>query len=140
LADTAALPVIRKMPIAAQTVVRVLLVEDEPKLRASVAEGLSLEEWEVVSAATGQEAQHRLAAEHFDLVLLDWMLPDCDGLELVRDVRARGDNVPILMITARGGASAEAIVKQSGASDYLAKPFSFYDLLSRARALLYKAA
>lgn len=140
MAENPALLVIRPMASTAQTVVRVLLVEDEPKLRASVAEGLSLEEWEVVSTATGAEAQQRLATEHFDLLLLDWMLPDCDGLELVRDIRARGEKVPILLITARGGVSAEVIVKQAGASDYLAKPFSFHDLLHRSRALLHQAA
>lgn len=128
------------MPKSAQGFVQVLLVEDEPKLRASLTEGLQMEEWRVTGAATGREAHQHLAAHQFDLILLDWMLPDGDGVEIVRHVRERGDAVPILMITARGGASAENIVRECGATDYLAKPFSFAELLDRARSLLAQAA
>lgn len=124
------------MPRTSPSVARVLLVEDEPKLRQSLAEGLRLEEWSVTDAATGAEAWQHLEAETFDLIVLDWMLPDFDGLEIVRQLRSQGNYVPVLMITARAGASAEVLVKQSGATAYLAKPFSFDDLLSRSRALL----
>ncbi len=117
-------------------VIRVLLVEDEPKLRKSLVEGLRLEEWTVIGAGTGAEAQQHLDAAEFDLIVLDWMLPDCDGLEMVRRLRGHGKRVPVLMITARGGMTAKDIVLSAGASDYLAKPFSFDDLLARSRALL----
>jgi two-component system, OmpR family, response regulator len=125
---------------SAQSIVRVLLVEDEPKLRESLIEGLRLEEWSVTGAGTGAEAEQHLAAQEFDLIVLDWMLPDCDGLELVHRLRAQRNNVPVLMITARAGGAARELVMKSGASDYLAKPFSFDDLLSHSRALLGMAA
>lgn len=124
--------------IQRQSVVRILLVEDEPKLRESLIEGLRLEEWTVVGASTGAEAIRQIDAHEFDLIVLDWMLPDCDGLEIVRGLRAQQNNVPVLMITARGGAANELALK-SGATDYLAKPFSFEELLSRSRALLGSA-
>ena len=124
------------MPRSALSVVKILLVEDEPKLRESLVEGLQLEEWSVVGAASGAEAQRNLDAQGFDLIIMDWMLPDGDGLEIVRHLRTQGSSVPVLMITARGGTSAEVIVKQAGATDYLAKPFSFAELLARSRELL----
>jgi DNA-binding response OmpR family regulator len=125
-----------RMPTSAQSVIRVLLVEDEPKLRESMAEGLRLEEWTVTDVASGAEALQQIAAQPFDLIVLDWMLPDLDGLEIVRHCRARGNSVPVLMVTARAGASAEVLVRQAGATDYLAKPFSFDDFLGRARRLI----
>lgn len=125
---------------SAQSIVRVLLVEDEPKLRESLIEGLRLEEWFVTGAGTGAEAQQHLAMQEFDLIVLDWMLPDCDGLEILRRLRSQHNNVPVLIITARGGSTAAEIAIRSGASDYLAKPFSFDDLLSHSRALLGLAA
>ena len=119
-----------------ESIIRILLVEDEPKLRQSLIEGLKLEEWRITGAASGAEALQHLDTEIFDLVVLDWMLPNFDGLEIVRRLRAQRNSVPVLMITARVGPSAEALLKQSGATDYLAKPFSFEDLLARCRALL----
>ena len=127
---------IERMPTTAQSNIRILLVEDEPKLRASLAEGLANEDWLVISAASAQEAQKHLSSEHFDALVLDWLLPDGDGLEIVRRLRASGNGVPALVISARGGTSAETMVRQAGASDYLPKPFSFDDLLAHTRALL----
>lgn len=119
----------------APTHFRVLLVEDEPKLRKSLVEGLQLEQWAVMGAATGAEASRLIEAQSFDLLVLDWMLPDCDGLDIVRRLRASHCQVPVLMITASGEATRETAL-QSGATDYLTKPFSFYELLARARTLL----
>src|SRR5690606_6418787 len=98
---------------------RILLVEDEPKLRKSLAEGLCLEDWQVTSAATGSEAEKLLESQPFDAVVLDWMLPDWDGLDIVRRLRARGSHLPVLIISARGGAHAAETIRQAGASDYL---------------------
>jgi two-component system, OmpR family, response regulator len=119
-----------------RTLHRVLVVEDESKLRESLVEGLRLEEWSVTGAASGSEARRQIEAHEFDLIVLDWMLPDGDGLEIVRQLRAQGNNVSVLMITARGGVSAKDRVLGAGATDFLAKPFSFDDLLSHSRALL----
>ena len=127
------------MPPSAQATARILLVEDEPKLRQTLAEGLCLEDWHVTSAATGSEAQSLLESQVFDAVVLDWMLPDRDGLEIVRRLRASGSRLPVLIISARGGTNAAETVRQAGATDYLAKPFSFEDLLARTRALLSPA-
>jgi DNA-binding response OmpR family regulator len=124
---------------SAQTVIRVLLVEDEPKLRDSLAEGLRLEEWVVTAAGTGAEARQQLDTSQFDLIVLDWMLPDADGLEIVQHVRSQGNPVPVLMITARGGPKGRELALEAGASAFLAKPFSFDDLLSHSRALLARA-
>ena len=127
------------MRTKAQSTIRVLLVEDEPKLRQSLIDGLELEEWSITGAASGVEALQLLNTQAYDLVVLDWMLPDCDGLEIVRRLRKANSSIPVLMITARGGAGAEALVRDSGVTDYLAKPFAFGDLLDRCRALLRSA-
>jgi two-component system copper resistance phosphate regulon response regulator CusR len=115
---------------------RLLLVEDETKTRESLAEGLRLEAWTVVTAATGDDAVERLAAEVYDLVVLDWMLPDRDGLDVLRHMRSRGLQTPVLMLTARTRIDDRVNGLESGADDYLAKPFAFAELLARCRALL----
>ena len=80
---------------------RVLVVEDESKTRDSLAEGLLMGSWQVTTAATGNEATAALGRSAFDLVVLDWMLPDRDGIDLLRTVRERKDHTPVLMLTAR---------------------------------------
>jgi DNA-binding response OmpR family regulator len=117
-------------------VARVLLVDDEPKLRESLAEGLRLEEWEVVTAGSGAEAMQRIGSGEFDLIVLDWMLPDFDGMEVLRRVRAQAPELPVLMITARHGHGDQVTAFQKGATDYLIKPFAFSDLVARCRVLL----
>lgn len=115
---------------------RVLVVEDEPKTRASIAEALTLEGWTVAEAGRGREMIALLAQRAFDLVILDWMLPGRDGLELLQHVRARGAQVPVLMLTARDGIGDRVIGLESGADDYLVKPFAIAELIARCRALL----
>ena len=119
-----------------RSLTRVLLVEDESKLRESLVEGMRLENWTVTSAQNGIEARQKIATREFDLIVLDWMLPDCEGVEIVRQLREQGNNVPVLLMTARGGSTARNKVIQAGANDFLAKPFAFDDLLARSRALL----
>lgn len=118
---------------------RILLVEDEPKLCASLAEGLRLEEWDVVTAASGTAALELIRAHEFNLVVLDWMLPDMEGLEVLRQVRARLPRLPVLMMTARAGHFAEIIAFQNGATDYVTKPFAFDDVLARCHVLIAPA-
>ena len=115
---------------------RILVVEDEKKTRASIEEGLQLEGWTIRAAATGSEAIGLLEADAFDLVVLDWMLPDRNGIDVLRHVRQRGNQVPVLMLTARNAVPDRVTGLESGADDYLAKPFAFAELVARSRALL----
>ncbi|MBL9215039.1 MAG: response regulator transcription factor [Opitutaceae bacterium] len=115
---------------------RILLVEDEDKTRASVAEGFRLEGWEVVAATNGEEAVGLLEGQAFDLLVLDWMLPGRDGLAILRHARARGLHIPVLMLTARRELDDRVTGLETGADDYLPKPFAFAELIARCRALL----
>ena len=115
---------------------RVLLVEDEAKTRDSIKEGLAMEGWNVIEASGGAQALQLLGSETFDLVILDWMLPDHDGIALLRHLRGRGLATPVLMLTARGALNDRVVGLDSGADDYLPKPFAFAELIARCRALL----
>ena len=95
-----------------------------------------MESWAVRTAGTGQEALALLTREAFDLVVLDWMLPDRDGIEVLQRVRGQGRHTPVLMLTARSTLNDRVIGLDSGADDYVAKPFAFAELLARCRALL----
>ncbi len=116
--------------------IRVLIVEDEPKTRESLAEGLRLEGWAVRMASDGGEAAALLKAEAFDLIILDWMLPDGDGLAVLRSARASCIQTPVLMLTARGSLDDRVTGLEAGADDYLTKPFALAELVARGRALL----
>lgn len=128
------------MSNTAQSLIRVLIVEDEPKLRDSLVEGLRLEEWAVIGVGTDTDAWRYLEAENFNLIVLDRMLPDGDGLDFVHRLRAQQKNTPVLMISACSRSTTKEVVLQAGATGFLAKPFSFDDLLHQARALLRIAA
>ncbi len=114
----------------------VLVVEDETKTRESIAEALQLEGWRVAEAERGSKMIAELERHAFDLVILDWMLPGRDGIELLQHVRARGTQTPVLMLTARGGVDDRVIGLESGADDYLVKPFAVAELIARCRAML----
>lgn len=118
---------------------RVLLVEDEPKLRESLADGMRYEDWDVATAANGTEALEQVRVNEFDLLVLDWMLPDIDGMEVLRRVRVHSPRLPVLIITARCTHTDQVTAFQCGATDYLMKPFAFDDLLTRSRALVAPA-
>jgi two-component system copper resistance phosphate regulon response regulator CusR len=119
---------------------RVLLVEDEEKTRDSIIEGLRLEGWTVTGADSGESAMSLLDRESFDIMVLDWMLPDRDGIEVLQYLRSRGHPTPVLMLTARSTLNDRVIGLDSGADDYLGKPFAFAELLARCRALLRRPA
>lgn len=129
----------RIMPNTAQSLIHVLVIEDEAKLRDSLVEGLRLEDWAVTGVGTDAEAWHQLATQDFDVIILDWMLPDGDGIDLLRRLRAFEKTTPVLMMSARGGATVKDVVLQAGATAFLAKPFSFHDLLHAVRTLLHLA-
>jgi DNA-binding response OmpR family regulator len=114
---------------------RVLLVEDDDAIAEPLAEGLAREGLEVTRVATGGAA---LSADAVDLVLLDLGLPDLDGLEVCRQLRARS-NVPVIVITARGEELDRVLGLELGADDYLVKPFGFRELMARIRAVTRRA-
>ena len=114
---------------------RLLLVEDDARMRAVIRRGLSEQGHAVEEAATGPGAADAAAAGHFDVLVLDLMLPGFDGVEVVRRLRARGDKTPVLMLTARDAARDIVTSLDAGADDYLVKPFAFAVLLARVRAL-----
>ena len=109
----------------------VLLVEDDDSIAVPLAEGLRREGFDVVRAATGEEA---LAADVGDIVLLDLRLPDVDGFSVCRELRARSD-VPIIVVSARGEEVDRVVGLELGADDYLVKPFGLRELVARIRAV-----
>jgi two-component system copper resistance phosphate regulon response regulator CusR len=114
----------------------VLLAEDEEKTRTSIGEGFRLEGWMVKMVADGAGAVESLDGERFDLLVLDWMLPGRDGLDVLRHMRARGSQTPVLMLTVRDAIQDRVAGLEAGADDYLTKPFAFAELLARSRALV----
>ena len=115
---------------------RVLVVEDELKVANALREGLEGEGYAVVLEHTGEGAFFRMTTEPFDVILLDIMLPGRDGLQVLTTLRARGVDTPVLVLTARDSLDDRVIGLDSGADDYLVKPFAFAEVLARIRALL----
>ncbi len=115
---------------------RLLIVEDEPKVARALREGLAAEHFDVVTARTGEEGFFEASAATFDVILLDLMLPKVDGLDVLKTLRARGITTPVLVLTARDTVEDRVLGLESGADDYLVKPFAFAELLARIRALL----
>jgi two-component system OmpR family response regulator len=120
--------------------VRVLVVEDEAKLARLLRQGLRRQGMGVDVASAGDEAVTRATATDYDLILLDVMLPGLDGFEVVRALRAEGVWAPTLMLTALDDVGDRVRGLDSGADDYLVKPFSFDELMARIRALLRRGA
>jgi two-component system response regulator MprA len=116
--------------------VRVLVVDDEPQLRRALERALKLEGYEVELAADGEEALRSVVAGPLDAIVLDVLMPKLDGLGVCRELRARGDEVPILMLTARDAVQDRVDGLDAGADDYVVKPFALEELLARLRALL----
>ncbi|HET9546107.1 MAG TPA: response regulator transcription factor [Gaiellaceae bacterium] len=119
---------------------RVLVVEDEAKLAGLLRRGLEEEGHAVDLARSGDDALWRAAAAEYDAVVLDVMLPGPDGFDVCRRLRERGVWVPVLMLTARDAVADRVAGLDAGADDYLAKPFSFAELLARLRALARRGA
>jgi DNA-binding response OmpR family regulator len=115
---------------------RLLVVEDEHKVANALREGLEGEGYEVVVEHTGEDAFYRLNTERFDLILLDLMLPGRDGLQILITLRQRGVKTPVLVLTARDTLEDRVMGLNSGADDYLVKPFAFAEVVARIRALL----
>jgi DNA-binding response OmpR family regulator len=115
---------------------RLLLIEDEPDAARMLARGLREQAYAVDVAADGREGAYRASIADYDAIILDVMLPALDGLEVCRHLRGNGLSVPILMLTARDSVEARIAGLDSGADDYLTKPFDFGELLARLRAVI----
>jgi len=118
---------------------RILVVEDERRITAFIKRGLEEEHYAVNVAYDGEEALDWAAVANYDLIVLDVLLPKKDGIEVCRELRAQGNKVPILMLTARDAIEDRVQGLDSGADDYLVKPFAFQELLARIRALLRRS-
>jgi len=115
---------------------RILVIEDELPMRTALVETLKAEGYRVLSAEDGERGLELACTEPFDLILLDVMMPHLDGFAVCREIRKRGRDCPVLMLTAKGAVDDRVHGLDSGADDYLVKPFSLRELLARVRALL----
>jgi two-component system copper resistance phosphate regulon response regulator CusR len=115
---------------------RVLLVEDDPRIARFVSRGLREQTYAVDVAADGEDALYKASVNDYDAVILDVLLPLRDGFEVCRELRAAGSSVPVIMLTARDALQDRITGLDSGADDYLTKPFEVAELLARLRALL----
>ena len=115
---------------------RVLIVDDDPALLTAVSRALRLEGHEVDRATDGAEALSRIGLSRPDLIVLDVMMPVIDGLGVLAHLRREGENVPVLLLTARDGTADKVAGLDAGADDYLSKPFALEELLARVRTLL----
>lgn len=118
---------------------RTLIVEDEPRISAYVKRGLQEQGYAVDTAFTGKEALDWTAVAPYDLIILDILLPELNGLEVCKELRQRGVNTPVLMLTARDSIDDRVAGLDAGADDYLVKPFALKELLARLRALSRRA-
>jgi len=117
-------------------VAHLLLIEDEPRIAASIQRGLSAEQHQVEVRHDGLAGLAVARSGRFDLMIVDWMLPEMSGVELCRTLRREGNHTPVLMLTARDDTADVVQGLEAGADDYLVKPFAFQELVARARALL----
>jgi DNA-binding response OmpR family regulator len=115
---------------------QILVVEDEPKIAQLLRRGLLEERYAVDLASDGVMAINKFELNNYDLIILDRMLPEKDGLEVCRTIRNQNTNIPIIMLTAKGETEDKIAGLDSGADDYITKPFAFGELTARVRALL----
>ena len=132
-------PVVGSVKFHHNSYVRILLVEDEARVAGFIARGLREQSYAVDIAPDGEQALYQAAVNQYDLVILDVMLPIKDGHTVCRELRSAGFSTPILMLTARATVDDRVEGLDSGADDYLAKPFDFKELLARLRALSRRA-
>jgi heavy metal response regulator len=119
---------------------RILVVEDEKKVARFIQQGLEEEHYTVDVTHDGESGLHMAASENYDLLILDVMLPRKSGLDLIREFRERKGSAPALMLTAKGTIEDKVAGLDSGADDYLTKPFAFAELLARVRSLLRRSS
>jgi len=117
----------------------ILIIEDDPVIREFLQTGLKYEEYQISASSTGKDGLEAFRQDIFDLIILDIMLPDINGFDVCRRIRSFGSTIPILMLTVKKDVSDRVKGLDSGADDYLTKPFSFDELLARIRALLRRS-
>ncbi len=118
---------------------RILLVEDDPEIARFVVRGLKRETFAVDHAKNGEDGLHLALTEDYDAAVVDIMLPRLDGISLIRKLRSAGRNTPVIILSAKRSTEEKVEGLQSGSDDYLAKPFSFTELLARIQALIRRA-
>jgi len=119
---------------------RILVIEDEKKVASFIQQGLREEHYDIDLAYDGEEGLEKAVAGEYDGIILDLMMPGRDGISVLRELRARGDNTPVLILTAKGTTQDKITGLDSGADDYLAKPFHFEELTARIRSLLRRSS
>lgn len=119
---------------------KILVIEDEKKVAGFIQQGLREEHYEIDLAYDGDEGLEKAIAGGYDGIILDLMLPGRDGISVLRELRGRGDNTPVLILTAKGTTQDKITGLDSGADDYLAKPFHFEELTARIRSLLRRSS
>jgi two-component system OmpR family response regulator len=119
---------------------RILVVDDEPSIVDAVATALRYEGYEVEEAASGREAIEAVVRSEPDLVVLDWMLPDIEGIEVGRRLRAQGYRTAVLFLTAKDGTENKVEALRAGGDDYVTKPFSLAEVVARTQAILRRTA
>jgi two-component system, OmpR family, response regulator len=119
---------------------RILVVDDEPSIVDAVATALRYEGYEVEEAFNGREALEAVVRNEPDLIVLDWMLPDVEGIEVGRRVRARGFKSAVLFLTAKDGTENKVEALRAGGDDYVTKPFSLAEIVARIQAILRRTA
>ncbi|HIW96344.1 MAG TPA: response regulator transcription factor [Candidatus Corynebacterium gallistercoris] len=119
---------------------KILVVDDDQAVRESLRRSLTFNGYEVVEAVDGREALSTIREERPDMAILDVMMPHIDGLEVCRELRSEGDDMPILLLTARDAVFERVAGLDAGADDYLAKPFALEELLARTRSLIRRSA
>jgi two-component system OmpR family response regulator len=119
---------------------RILVVDDEPSIVDAVATALRYEGYDVAEASTGREALDEATRQEPDLIVLDWMLPDIEGIEVGRRLRARGFKSAVLFLTAKDGTEHKVEALRAGGDDYVTKPFSLAEIVARIQAILRRTA
>ena len=117
----------------------ILIIEDDAKTATAIREGLRMDGHEVLMAMTAEEAATLFRSRPFDAIVLDWMLPQQSGIDVLTKMRADGIRIPVLLLTARDTIEDRVLGLDSGADDYLTKPFAFAELSARVRALVRRA-
>lgn len=120
--------------------IRILIIEDEISLSKIITKRLKEEGYSVDACLDGKEGSYYCEMTEYDCIILDWMLPGMDGLTLLKNLRSKGITIPVLMLTAKDAIEDRVAGLDTGADDYLVKPFSFDELLARLRAILRRPA